>query len=148
MFFSLNRFGIGIVRALIFILAFELSGCGSILYPERNGQRAGGPLDVGVVILDGIGLFFFVIPGVIAYAVDFINHTIYLPHGRSSRKLVQIHIDGKMDQAAVEDALQKATGKSINLDQQEMKATRLNSTYELDAEFAKYRWNYDLALAK
>ncbi len=40
--------------------------------------------DIEVVLLDGIGLFFFIIPGVIAYAVDFNNGTIYLPHGKAS----------------------------------------------------------------
>jgi hypothetical protein len=63
-------------------LLTNLTACGTIIHPERNGQRGGGPLDVGVVLLDGIGLFFFLIPGVIAYAVDFSNGTIYLPHGK------------------------------------------------------------------
>ena len=35
----------------------QLMGCGTLLYPERRGQRA-GHLDVGVTILDGIGLLF------------------------------------------------------------------------------------------
>lgn len=54
------------------------SGCGTILYPERRGQPA-GPLDLKVVALDAIGLLFFFVPGVIAFAVDFSNGTIYLP---------------------------------------------------------------------
>ena len=60
------------------VLAVQLIGCGTILYPERTGQRS-GHVDVGVALLDGIGLFFFLIPGIIAYAVDFSNGTIYLP---------------------------------------------------------------------
>ena len=32
-----------------------------------------------MAVLDGIGLLFFIIPGVIAFAVDFSNGTIYLP---------------------------------------------------------------------
>jgi hypothetical protein len=54
------------------------SGCGTLLYPERRGQPS-GPLDWKVVALNGIGLLFFFVPGVIAFAVDFINGTIYLP---------------------------------------------------------------------
>jgi hypothetical protein len=54
------------------------TGCGTILYPERRGQPA-GRLDWGVVLLNGIGLLLFFIPGVIAFAVDFSNGTIYLP---------------------------------------------------------------------
>ena len=52
------------------VLIVQLTGCGTLLYPERRGQKA-GHVDVGVALLDGIGLFFFIIPGIIAYAVDF-----------------------------------------------------------------------------
>lgn len=65
---------------LVLVLSFEMAACGTILYPERRGQKS-GHLDVGVVLLDGIGLFFFIIPGVIAYVVDFGNGTIYFPEG-------------------------------------------------------------------
>ena len=61
----------------------QTSGCGTVLYPERKNQSA-GKLDIGVVALDGIGLLFFIVPGVIAYAVDFNNGTIYLPKGYSA----------------------------------------------------------------
>ncbi len=54
------------------------SGCGTILYPERKGQPS-GQIDWKIVALDGLGLLFFFIPGVIAFAVDFNNGTIYLP---------------------------------------------------------------------
>ncbi|WP_437231015.1 hypothetical protein SH661x_002262 [Planctomicrobium sp. SH661] len=60
------------------VISSALSGCGTLLYPERRGQAA-GRLDWKVVALDGIGLLFFFIPGVIAFAVDFLNGTIYLP---------------------------------------------------------------------
>ena len=54
------------------------SGCGTIMYPERRGQPA-GLVDWKVVGLDTLGLMFFFVPGVIAFAVDFNNGTIYLP---------------------------------------------------------------------
>jgi len=54
------------------------TSCGTILYPERRGQPR-GPLDPGVVVLDAIGLLFFLIPGIIAFAVDFSTGAIYLP---------------------------------------------------------------------
>src|ERR1700679_4192321 len=68
-----------ILVCAVFIM--QLMGCGTLMYPERKGQR-GGSIDAGVAILDGIGLLFGIIPGVIAFAVDFSNGTIYLP-GRS-----------------------------------------------------------------
>lgn len=60
------------------LTATSLSACGTIMYPERKGQ-IDGKIDPTVAILDGIGLLLFLIPGVIAFAVDFSNGTIYLP---------------------------------------------------------------------
>lgn len=54
------------------------SGCGTIFYPERRGQPA-GDLDWKIVALDALGLLFFFIPGIIAFAVDFSTGAIYLP---------------------------------------------------------------------
>ena len=54
------------------------AGCGTIMHPERRGQPA-GPLDWKIVALDAAGLLLFFVPGVIAFAVDFNNGTIYLP---------------------------------------------------------------------
>lgn len=60
------------------IAAASLSACGTIMYPERKGQ-IDGKIDPTVAILNGIGLLLFLVPGVIAFAVDFSNGTIYLP---------------------------------------------------------------------
>jgi hypothetical protein len=59
-------------------LAVPLSACGTLLYPERKGQR-GGRIDPAVAILNGIGLILFLVPGLVAFAVDFHYGTIYLP---------------------------------------------------------------------
>lgn len=56
------------------------TSCGTILYPERRDQKHGN-IDPGVVVLDAVGLLFFLIPGVIAFAVDFTTGAIYLPEG-------------------------------------------------------------------
>ncbi|MEN8185153.1 MAG: hypothetical protein ABFS46_21735, partial [Myxococcota bacterium] len=67
-------------------LIFQLLGCGTILYPERRNQPT-GQLDTDIVILDGLGLLLFVIPGVIAFGVDFVTGALFLPKGHSSRVL-------------------------------------------------------------
>jgi len=59
---------------------FLNTSCGTILYPERRNQKA-GHLDPGVVVLDAVGLLFFLVPGVVAFAVDFTTGAIYLPEG-------------------------------------------------------------------
>lgn len=66
------------------VLLLQATGCGTILYPERRGQPT-GQYDTDVVILDGLGLFVGIIPGVIAFAVDLTTGAIYLPEGGKSR---------------------------------------------------------------
>ena len=70
------------------VLIVQLVGCGTLIYPERKGQK-GGRIDIGVAALDGIGLLVFLIPGIIAYAVDFSNGTIYLPATASGSPVLQ-----------------------------------------------------------
>ena len=52
------------------LAALLTASCGTILYPERHGQVS-GRVDPGVVVMDGVCLFFFLIPGIIAFAVDY-----------------------------------------------------------------------------
>ena len=59
----------------------QLAACGTLMYPERRGQRS-GEIDVKVAVLDGVGLLFCIIPGVIAYIIDFETGAIYLPAGK------------------------------------------------------------------
>lgn len=70
-----------VASSVVFALLFQLVGCGTILHPERKGQIS-GQIDPKIAIFDALGLLFFFIPGVIAFAVDFSNGTIYLPGGR------------------------------------------------------------------
>lgn len=77
---SLKR---GAAATCLLTLVLNLTACGYFLYPERKGQ-AGGRVDPVVVILDGAGLLFGILPGIVAFAVDITNGTIYLPAGGSS----------------------------------------------------------------
>lgn len=69
---------------LVFFIVFKLVGCGTILYPERKGQM-NGKIDPTVMLLDAVGLLFFLVPGIIAFAIDFSNGSIYLPGGGQSQ---------------------------------------------------------------
>lgn len=66
---------------IVMFLVTQLAACGTLMYPERRGQKA-GEIDVKVAVLDGIGLLFCIIPGVVAYIVDFSTGAIYLPAGK------------------------------------------------------------------
>lgn len=99
------------------------SGCGYLLYPERRGQPT-GRLDWGVVLLDGLGLLLFFIPGLIAFAVDFATGTIYLPPGEygkkgdpgSRRRLVKVLVPrDQLSKAKIEEIVSSHIGRSIEL---------------------------------
>jgi hypothetical protein len=117
---QLMRFGIAS------LLGGATIGCGTIFHPERKGQPA-GELDWGIVALDGVGLLLFLVPGVIAFAVDFNNGSIYLPaseKGKSQavteekkrRKLVSISPpSGRLTFGSVEHALAQHSGRPIRL---------------------------------
>lgn len=123
-------------------LIFQSLGCGTILYPERKGQKT-GRIDAGVAVLDAIGLLFFIIPGVIAFAVDFNNGSIYLPSGGkgvlNQNELERLRFGTQGDaKAAVESILRHRTGLPVRLDQADAKVARLESLDELPARFAAH----------
>lgn len=58
---------------------FALSSCGTILKSYQINKPHTNQLDLTVVILDSVGLLFFLLPGIIAFAVDYSTGTLYLP---------------------------------------------------------------------
>jgi hypothetical protein len=117
--------------ALTTVLAFSLASCGTVLYPERRGQPA-GRLDIGVVALDGVGLLLFLVPGVIAFAVDFATGAIYLPPGCSAlapstaADWRQVRVDpGELTPRRVEEVVREQTGKAVSLRPGAYRAMRL-----------------------
>jgi hypothetical protein len=104
--------------------AIALCGCGTILHPERRGQP-GGRLDWKIVALNGLGLLLFFIPGVIAFAVDFSNGTIYLPADDpladlptdAQQRLVSIKASSNQPTAGeVEELVSQHTARPISLE--------------------------------
>ena len=62
-------------------MVFHSLGCGTILHPDRVGQPRIGRIDPAIAVLDGVGLLLFVVPGAVAFIVDFATGAIYLPPG-------------------------------------------------------------------
>ena len=101
--------------ALLAAVVLTQSGCGTLIHPERSGQ-APGRLDPSIVILDGIGLLFYFVPGLVAFAVDFSNNTIYLPggasaangHGDGADRVVTL--DEPIDRTRLEAIVERETG--------------------------------------
>ncbi|MEE4264549.1 MAG: hypothetical protein V2I56_17835 [Desulfobacteraceae bacterium] len=108
---------------VLFIMLWTTS-CGTIIYPERHGQSP-GKVDVGVAVLDGIGLLFFLVPGVIAFGVDFATGAIYLPPSSSANleinpsnlqdaKIIMAEAES-LTHDAIEAVVQKETRQDIDL---------------------------------
>ena len=124
------------------VFTVQLMGCGTIFYPERKGQKD-GHIDVGVALLDGVGLLLFLIPGVIAFAVDFSNGTIYLPGGRlrsslDLKNIKEVKFDPKhSSMASIERIIKDETGYLVKLDQSNIKISKLKSVDDMVVQFAK-----------
>ena len=116
-----------------------LSSCGTIIYPDRVNQEDRGNLDPLVIILDGVGLFFFIIPGVIAFAVDFTTGAIYLPPDKEAGDKERTIFDdlsqysapgGILTPKKIEHVIHRATGLEIDLFNDEVRVARLDHLNE------------------
>ena len=100
-------------------LLTQLTACGSIFFPDRRGQ-IDGKIDPMIVVLDAVGLLFYVIPGLIAFGVDFATGAIYFPPGKTAHiapeKLHEaIGEDGKVDNTKLQAILESELGRSFPL---------------------------------
>jgi hypothetical protein len=120
------------ISFLVCVLFFVQVGCGTILYPERRGQPTPTvdrleQVDPLVVVLDGILLFAFIVPGVVAFGVDFATGAIYLPPAetnflkskratnRDGLHIVRIDPD-KINMDTIKRVVQEHTGCCIDFD--------------------------------
>lgn len=105
--------------ALCASLLVQLAGCGTLLYPERRGQIE-GRIDPAVAVLNAVGLLIYVIPGLIAFGIDFATGAIYLPDGKYSlapEKLREtLDETGQPDPLRLKALIETETGRSLPLD--------------------------------
>ncbi|MGH7884782.1 MAG: polyribonucleotide nucleotidyltransferase [Thermodesulfobacteriota bacterium] len=113
-----------IISGLIFTILINTS-CGTVFYPERKGQ-INGRIDVKVAVGDALALLFFIIPGVIAFAVDFSNGTIYLPGTRAdvkdlnSGEVKEVKAERKIDNKYLEEVIKKELDLEVDLDRPDL----------------------------
>lgn len=120
---------------LIGAFLLQVSACGTIMHPERKGQSEGS-LNTKIVVLDAIGLLFYLVPGVIAFAVDFNNGSIYLPKGSASidagnieaGNINVVNIQGDMTNEKIEQVLREQTGTNVSLDKDDVELSEKSVT--------------------
>jgi hypothetical protein len=101
-------------------LLTQLSACGTLFFPDRRGQIE-GRIDPVVAALNAVGILFYVIPGLIAFGIDFATGAIYLPGGVSAQVDPQelhnlVDADGQIDNAKLKILIEQSTGHSLPLD--------------------------------
>ena len=106
--------------ALVVTLLTQLTACGTIFYPDRRGQ-IGGKIDPVVAAMDAIGILFYVIPGLIAFGIDFATGAIYLApnehYSVAPEKLQDaISADGSVDKQKLKAIIARETGRTLPLD--------------------------------
>jgi len=123
-----------IAVSLSAVMVLQLSACGTIFYPERKGTKS-GEIDPVVAVADAIGLLFFFVPGVIAFAVDFNNGTIYKSGKKHSsltpEELKSVSVNGKVDKKALSVLMSKKLGLAVNLDSSSLQMKKFSSEAEL-----------------
>ncbi|WP_291063972.1 hypothetical protein [Hyphomonas sp.] len=122
------------------LAAVSLSACGTIMYPERKGQ-IDGKIDTTVAILDGIGLLLFLVPGVIAFAVDFSNGTIYLPGtGRRAEatRVKEVAYTGALTKARLDSVWTETYGYDAPFALSGLQRRPVESPAVLHAELARH----------
>jgi hypothetical protein len=134
---------LSLLVAAVFLL--QIMGCGAILYPERKGQT-GGQIDPGVAVLDAAGLLLFIIPGVIAFGVDFSTGAIYLPPGKSQKagaaaasdEIAVIKVDPEdLNIATLERILRNETRLDIQLSSPGIEVYQVEGSMERAASFGQ-----------
>ncbi|HEX6985601.1 MAG TPA: hypothetical protein VF170_09500 [Planctomycetaceae bacterium] len=119
------------------------TSCGTLIHPERVGQPRGGRLDLSIVLLDGLGLLFFFIPGVIAFVVDFATGAIYLPPGYGdagdpkSWRVVRIPKD-EMTREKIEEVVSREVGRPVDLEAEDVRVERLRTIDEAPRQFRAF----------
>lgn len=104
---------------LVTALVSQLSACGSVFYPDRRGQIE-GRIDPTVTVLNAIGLLFYVIPGLLAFGIDFATGAIYLPNKQVSQldpQALQKLVDsqGRVDLEQLRSLILEQTGADLPL---------------------------------
>lgn len=141
-----------IALTLAATIPFISTSCGTLLYPERRGQPR-GTIDPGVLLLDAVGLIFFVVPGLVAFAVDFATGAIYFPpqtydppptygplsHNSLRRDdLVKVQVPrDELTKAKIEQVVSEQTGRPVVLQAGEFRAAEISDLDEFGEQAAR-----------
>ena len=143
---DMKRQVLGVVRVLVVAaLIFQLSACGYFMYPERRGQKPVGRIDPAIAVLDALGLLLFIIPGVIAFAVDITNGTLYFPAGQkhssvstATDRVTRIQVNpNELSETMILEMVEKQTGFSLGLGLKDVEVYELDRSESIEARLVE-----------
>ncbi len=149
---KLNRRVIRIISVILFpVMVMQMASCGTLLYPERRHSDIqvdpkGRRIDPAVAALDAVCLVFFIIPGIVAFAVDFATGAIYLQKEKEQsnttmweqqEKVVVHMIPNEMAKATLERIISREAGVTISFDDKRMQAFEINRNVPTGKLFTK-----------
>ena len=116
------------------LLILSQIACGTLLYPDRQGQSNSQRLDPAILVLNGIGLVFFVIPGLVAFVVDFSTRAIYLPNGSSAsadqlKQLQKLQLSGDVSPESINQVIREHTGVGNVLDHENLDIQQIDPVH-------------------
>ena len=130
------------VRVLVVgVLIFQLLACGYFMYPERRGQKHVGRIDPAIAVLDALGLLLFIIPGVIAFAVDITNGTLYFPASRQhssvsteTGRIMMMQVNpNELNEGMIREMVERQTGLSLGPDLKNVEVYELDKSENIEA---------------
>lgn len=127
-----NKVASVLVLTLVIV---QTTGCGTLLHPERRGQTS-GRIDPGVAVLNGVGLLLFVVPGLVAFVIDFSTGAIYLPpgHGKlddTEKGMRVVYSDvNVLSKDNINRVVAEGTGYSGVMEHENIKISKIKSTDE------------------
>ena len=130
---------------VVIVLIIQLSACGYFMYPERRGQKPVGRIDPAIAVLDALGLLLFIIPGVIAFAVDITNGTLYFPGGQrhssvsgESCRMTMLRVNPtELNEKMIQQIVEKQTGISLSPDLSKAEIYPLDRSENIEATLGK-----------
>ena len=113
------------------------ASCGALIHPDRVGRPHSHRLDPAIVLLDGLGLLCFFVPGVIAFAVDFGTGAIWLPsdaYGATEKhegwRMVRLPAD-ELTEERIEAVVSRHVGRPVHLSDEDVRVERVRSIDDL-----------------
>ena len=89
-----------ILSVLLLLMFFTMASCGSLMYKDRRFVEKSDRIDYFVLGIDSMGLFCFVVPGLVFLFVDYSTGALWLSKDEDSR-----YVEEGLEQPLIRDIM-------------------------------------------